>query len=58
MSLQYNLQAQDPEHVSGLKVTVSATISVLHPHAKMPEFKDHLFPDVTSNHHSGNPAGQ
>ncbi|KAB2569108.1 Polyphenol oxidase 4 [Lasiodiplodia theobromae] len=56
--VEYNLQAQDPEHVSGLKVTVSATISVLHPHAKIPEFKDHLFPDVTSNHHSGNPAGQ
>ncbi|GME33151.1 Tyrosinase [Neofusicoccum parvum] len=56
--VEYNRQARDPDQVSGLKVRVSATISVLHPHARITEFKEALFPDVTSNHHSGNPAGQ
>ncbi|KAL0254283.1 hypothetical protein SLS55_009757 [Diplodia seriata] len=54
-----NRTTEDPAQVSGLKVSVSATFSVLRPGELMPEFKEaHYFPEVTANHHSGNPAGQ
>ncbi|KAF9629012.1 hypothetical protein BFW01_g10215 [Lasiodiplodia theobromae] len=50
---------EDPAQVPSLKVSVSATYSVLHPGNILPEFREgHYFPEITANHHSGNPPDQ
>ncbi|KKY16976.1 putative tyrosinase precursor [Diplodia seriata] len=54
-----NRTTEDPAQVSSLKVSVSATYSVLRPGDIMPQFREgHYFPEITADHRSGNPVGQ
>ncbi|KAB2569580.1 Tyrosinase [Lasiodiplodia theobromae] len=52
-----NRQQKDPARVEGLRVDVSATVSVLRPDSTIPRFKEPLtFPEVTEGRSGGDPV--
>lgn len=54
---QVNRQQKDPARVEGLRVDVSATVSVLRPDSTIPRFKEPLtFPEVTEGRSGGDPV--